>query len=119
MKKYIKGQPITSLDELASQEHVFHVDELYTKDEVISWKLKVAIGCIEIGSLYKAIEHKKTILEDFLEKHPSATLDEDGLPRVCAGDVGYTSNHYTVPLCDEKSCKQCWNQPLCEKEGKQ
>lgn len=59
-----------------------------------------------------AEEHpQKTILEDFLEKHPNAPLSSGGAPKyICPYSVGY------VEECDssfcKKDCTQCWNRPL-------
>lgn len=53
---------------------------------------------------------KKTKLQDFLEKHPCAILDEDGIPIICAGEIGYCDSNCEVKL----SCYECWNEPLEE-----
>lgn len=55
-----------------------------------------------------AEEHpKKTILQDFLEKHPNALLDMDGTPRICLKELGYPPDGYSKGCeCD---CVPCWN----------
>lgn len=61
----------------------------------------------------------KTYLEDFLEKHPNAILDREGLPTVCPYQLGYGK-----PICEEVEalnlnmyfCKKCWNGFIIEEE---
>lgn len=58
----------------------------------------------------RAKEHpKKTMLSDFLEKHPEAFLRE-GVPTICPFSVGYEERDYG---CME-SCRDCWNRTLEE-----
>ena len=57
-------------------------------------------------------EHpQKTILSDFMEKHPKAPIDDDGLPEaLCPYDLGYEDDESD---CDIScSCRDCWNRPL-------
>lgn len=51
---------------------------------------------------------QKTRLQDFLEKYPNASLQEDGMPKSCGALLGYCKN------CEESknNCKTCWNQPI-------
>lgn len=57
-------------------------------------------------------EHpQKTMLQDFLEKHPNAPLDDDGTPQACPDKLGYSK--YGCSVVD-KYCKKCWNRPLEE-----
>jgi hypothetical protein len=53
----------------------------------------------------------KTRAKDFLEKHPSAPL-EDGYPVACAEFCGYGACGEKPP----KSCQKCWDRPLEEEE---
>lgn len=56
----------------------------------------------------------KTMLSDFLEKYPKASLEKDGTPSFCPEDLGYCEEVY----CDMNSldCTKCWNRPLEEGE---
>ena len=58
----------------------------------------------------------KTILTDFLEKYPNATLKEDGIPRFCPHHLGYGKDGEAH--CRNLSCVDCWNRPLYEVETK-
>lgn len=60
-------------------------------------------------------EHpRKTILMDFLEKHPNAPLDDDGTPQdVCPFALGYVKNGECY-LDDGNDCIPCWNRPMEE-----
>lgn len=57
-------------------------------------------------------EHpQKTILEDFLEKYPKASLYSTGIPKTCWGLLyGFDE----CPVTDD--CQKCWNRPLSEVE---
>ena len=56
-------------------------------------------------------EHpSKTILQDFLEKYPSAPLEDTGIPLMCPEKLGYLSRDCS-DAC-KVSCVECWNQPL-------
>lgn len=53
-----------------------------------------------------AEEHpSKTMLQDFLEKHPKAKLNDDGTPFICPHYLGYK-------YACEKGCTDCWNRPI-------
>ena len=59
-------------------------------------------------------EHpKRTRLQDFLEKYPSAPTETDGTPAICCIDLGYRKE-----VCDpiKESCVDCWNMPVEEDE---
>ena len=59
-------------------------------------------------------EHpRKTLLEDFLEKYPNATISKyEDIPCICAEDLGYKSDN---ELCEtEDGCQKCWNRTLDE-----
>ena len=63
-----------------------------------------------------AEEHpEKTIADDFYEKHPKATRAEDGLPPICARDIGYLSR--CPSGLSRVTCSECWRRPLEEVEG--
>ena len=63
-----------------------------------------------------AEEHpERTIMDDFLEKHPKAPKDEDGIPFACAQRCGYTEG--CIGNTSRKYCTQCWRRPLEEVEG--
>lgn len=59
----------------------------------------------------------KTLLSDFLEKHPKTGLDDDGTPHVCPCDLGYTTgNDCVIDKNGDLDCLACWSRPL-ESEG--
>jgi len=77
--------------------------------------------------LYEAIrivkkwsdEHpQKTYLMDFVKKYPNAPLEENGTPRFCPYELGYTTKEdcymTTKEDFDDRSqyCKQCWSTPI-------
>lgn len=62
-----------------------------------------------------AEEHpERTIADDFLEKHPKAPKDEDGIPFACAQRCGYTEG--CIGNTSRKYCAECWRRPLAEVE---
>ena len=52
----------------------------------------------------------KTILDDFLEKHPNAPKAATGTPLACAWRAGYLDEDG----CLSGRCTECWNKPLSE-----
>ena len=50
----------------------------------------------------------KTMLEDFLEKYPKATLEADGTPIICPHNLGYEKFNE----CDTGNCVECWNRSV-------
>lgn len=58
----------------------------------------------------------KTLLDLFKEQHPNAPLDEDGSPRVCPYQLGYTSEEEDDSVCSVlfEKCVPCWNRPAKE-----
>ena len=62
-----------------------------------------------------AEEHpEKTIADDFFEKHPKAKRDENGLPPICAREIGYLSK--CPSDLNRVTCFECWRKPLEEVE---
>ena len=60
-------------------------------------------------------EHQpKTLLEDFLEKHPSAPLDKERIPKLCPSQVGYGDEKDCLEFVCE--CTKCWNRLIDEVE---
>lgn len=59
-----------------------------------------------------AEEHPpKTILQEFVEKYPSAKIDNRKIPPdVCPSDLGYSEHEN----CGMGACVECWNRPLEE-----
>ena len=50
----------------------------------------------------------KTMLEDFFEKYPKATLEADGTPIICPHNLGYEKFNE----CDTGNCVECWNRSV-------
>ena len=62
-----------------------------------------------------AEEHpEKTRLDDFLDKHPRAYLDDNDTPRACAKHLGYCTE--CIDNGDLDKCDDCWRRPLEEVE---
>lgn len=62
-----------------------------------------------------AEEHpQKTMLQDFLEKHPNAPIESDGTPEFCPESLGYKHDHEICDSSDDNRCTKCWNRPLEE-----
>ena len=60
-----------------------------------------------------AAEHpEKTRLDDFLDKHPRANLDDNDTPRACAKNLGYCTE--CIDEGDLDRCDDCWRRPLEE-----
>ena len=61
-------------------------------------------------------EHpKKTMMQDFFEKHPNAPKRRDGAPTPCPDQYGYGKQRYCVEVNREvKECRQCWSRPMEE-----
>ena len=59
-RKYQKGEPITSLDELAKQEFVYFFDKIIHKGWFLSWQMQLAIRYIYRGWLHYAIKVGET-----------------------------------------------------------
>ena len=62
---------------------------------------------VEIVEEWSKEHPQKTILLDFLERYPNATLSSKGVPICCALHLGY------LDKC-EAICSDCWNRPLVE-----
>lgn len=56
----------------------------------------------------------KTMLQDFLDKHPKSILKTDGTPPVCPAILGYVNTRD----CD-KDCRACWNRSMMTPERKE
>lgn len=50
----------------------------------------------------------KTMLEDFLEKHPKAKLLDDGTPVCCPFILGYEEEKNEKCM----NCVECWNRSI-------
>lgn len=77
------------------------------------------IGVFELEKTLEkwAEEHpERTRMDDFFEKFPKATRNEDGVPSVCARDIGYLSKCPSAPD-NLVTCSDCWWRPLEEVEG--
>ena len=58
-RKYQKGEPITSIDELMSQDFVYFYDKITNSGWFGSWQLRWAKMMIDGGKLFKAISTPK------------------------------------------------------------
>ncbi len=66
-------------------------------------------------TIAKAYEctHRKTYADDFFERNPEASKEEDGTPKTCRESVYRAENH----ACGaDGDCYRCWNEPFPEKE---
>ena len=53
-QKYQKGEPITSIDELMTQDFVYFYDKITNRGWFGSWQLRLARSYIQRGCLYYA-----------------------------------------------------------------
>lgn len=58
IKKYRKGDRITSLNELVKQEFVYLGNKIYHNGWFMSWSCRPALNYIERGRLYYAIKEE-------------------------------------------------------------
>lgn len=59
MRKYKKGEPITSLDEFAKQVFVIVRDKTYHHGWTQSWQFRMVKDLVERGEVYKAVKIEK------------------------------------------------------------
>ena len=59
VKKYSRGEPITDLDELISQEFVFFFNKVLHRGFFLSWQLSFIVNQINMGHLSKVIKNKE------------------------------------------------------------
>lgn len=64
---------------------------------------------LEILAEWNEANPRKTILQDFMEKHPKAEMNPNRLPIVCPSNLGYRDIGHE---CDPERCADCWNQPV-------
>ena len=60
---------------------------------------------------------KKTIMDDFFEKHPNAPKEKDGTPiNICPSDCGYIDEPNSLSICEKfnNNCLKCWSRPMEE-----
>ena len=109
MKKYRKGEPIKSLEEMLEQEFVMFNDKVYHKAWMKQWHIGLAEEWIKMGMLYKVAPIGRTVMDDFFEKYPNALLCKNGLPSLCPYNLDKTYKSD----CDERwgNCAKCWSQP--------
>ena len=55
-RKYRKGKPITSFDELCRQEYVYFFDKITHRGWFQSWQIRLALLYIERGYLHYAVK---------------------------------------------------------------
>jgi hypothetical protein len=56
IRKYKKGDPITSLDELMKQEFIYYRHKITHKGWFMSWPLRSVENYISAGRLFKAVK---------------------------------------------------------------
>lgn len=54
-RKYRKGDPVNSVNELLDQEFVYWHDKIYARGWFLSWPLRMAYEAVKRGEIYKAI----------------------------------------------------------------
>lgn len=54
-RKYRKGEPVRSMDELVEQEFVYWHDKIYARGWFMAWQMQMALKIIERGEVYLAI----------------------------------------------------------------
>ena len=59
-RKYQKGEPIKSLDELSTQEFIYFFDKITHRGWFGSWQIRLALQYIQRGCLYYAIQVGET-----------------------------------------------------------
>lgn len=90
------------------------IDEV--KDEFCRrWVAKHPIEAEAILTKWAAEHPERTRLDDFLDKHPKAYLDDNDTPRACAKNLGYCTE--CIDEGDLDRCHDCWRRPLEEVEG--
>ena len=67
---------------------------------------------VAIVEQWSAEHPQKTMLQDFLEKFPNATLHDNGTPYCCPHDLGYKKRD----KCSLDDCVYCWNRPVEEED---
>jgi hypothetical protein len=59
-RKYSKGEPIKSLDELVAQEFVYWNNKITNKGWFLSWQINMALRAIRRGDvIFKAIKNER------------------------------------------------------------
>lgn len=92
-----------------------------TKCELRCWQFceKYPERAVDIVETWAKEHPRKTILQDFLEKHPKATIEDGAVPAVCPFQLGYETesekdkNGYCESTARD-GCRRCWNRPLEE-----
>ena len=59
-RKYRKGEPIKSLDELEKQKFIYFYDKITHRGWFRSWQIRLALLYIQRGCLYYAIQVGET-----------------------------------------------------------
>lgn len=58
-RKYHKGEPITSLDELAKQDFIYFCDKITHHGWFKSWQFSLAERYIQRGMLFYAVKNEE------------------------------------------------------------
>lgn len=61
MRKYSKGEPIKSLNELVQQDFVYWNDKITHKGWFTGWQVRMTLNAIKQGTLCKAIKNKEEL----------------------------------------------------------
>lgn len=65
---------------------------------------------VEIVERWSKEHPQATRLSQFLKYYPNAPLDDDGTPKVCVNELGFTRDDG----CTALNCINCWNRPIEE-----
>lgn len=90
-----------------------HIDTFYGAYEIGMFDImrENPKQLVEIVDDWSKEHPKKTIAEDFFEKHPDANKFENGTPKVCAAYCGYCTDCRLDDYGD-RDCYSCWNMPI-------
>lgn len=82
----------------------------------IIYDIPVSVETVRKGKMDRVLQNikpkKKTMLQDFMEKHPGARMGLGNLPSICPDQVGYGSGKPNVCHTDASDrCAVCWGRP--------
>lgn len=56
VKKYSKGEPITSLDEMVEQDFIYWRGKITAKQWFKNWQVDMALKAIKSGVIFRAVK---------------------------------------------------------------